>query len=124
MINKVILIGNLGKDPEVRETGNGAKVANFSLATSETFKDKEGERVTRTEWHNIVLWIGLAEIAEKFLHKGDQVYLEGKIETRSWEEGEVKKYRTEVIGNELRMLSGKDTKDPKKKDEKTGDLPF
>lgn len=131
MINKVILIGNLGKDPEVRETGKGTKVANFSLATSATCKNNEGEKMTRTEWHNVVLWKGLAEIAEKFLHKGDQVYIEGRIETRSWEEGEVKKYRTEIIGSELRMLGGKDAKDPMAKREmledkssQDDDLPF
>ena len=85
-INKVILVGNLGKDPEVRTLENGAKVANFTLATSETYKNKEGQRVTTTEWHNIVLWRGLADIAERFLRKGNQVYIEGKIKSRTWDE--------------------------------------
>jgi len=106
MINKVILIGNLGKDPEVRTLENGTKVANFSVATSESYKNKEGERVTQTEWHNIVLWRGLAEIAEKYLQTGSQVYIEGKIKTRSWEDGGGnKKYITEIIGDNIVMLS-------------------
>ena len=85
-INKVILIGNLGKDPEIRTLESGAKVANFTLATSEFYKDKEGKRVEQTEWHNIVLWRTLAETAEKWLKKGEKIYLEGKIRTRSWDD--------------------------------------
>ena len=84
-VNKVILVGNLGKDPEVRHLENGRAVANFSIATSETYKNKQGEKVTNTEWHNVVLWTPLAEIAERFLKKGGQVYIEGKLTTRSWE---------------------------------------
>ena len=107
-INKVILVGNLGKDPEVRTLENGAKVANFTLATSETYKNKEGQRVTTTEWHNIVLWRGLADIAERFLHKGNQVYIEGKIRTRSWDDKDGnKRYTTEILGDNLTMLGGK-----------------
>jgi len=107
-VNKVILIGNLGKDPEVRHLENGRAVANFSLATSETYKNKQGEKVTNTEWHNIVLWTPLAEIAEKFLKKGGQVYIEGKLTTRSWDDPEGnKKYITEVVGNNLTMLGSK-----------------
>lgn len=83
-INKAILVGNLGKDPEVRYLEGGTAVANFTLATSETYKDRNtGERKTQTEWHNVVLWRGLAEVAEKYLRKGNQVYIEGKIKTRS-----------------------------------------
>ena len=87
-VNKVILIGNLGKDPEVKYLDSGVAVANFSLATSESYKNKEGERVNQTEWHNIVLWRGLAEVAEKWLKKGSSVYIEGKIKTRKWEDKE------------------------------------
>lgn len=107
-INKVILVGNLGKDPEVRTLENGAKVANFTLATSETYKNREGQRVTTTEWHNIVLWRGLADIADRFLKKGNQVYIEGKIKTRSWDDKDgVKRYTTEILGDNLTMLGGK-----------------
>jgi len=104
-VNKVILIGNLGKDPEVRHLDNGRAVANFSLATSESYKNKEGERITNTEWHNIVLWTPLAEIAEKYLNKGKQVYIEGRLTTRSYDDKEGnKKYITEVVGQNLTML--------------------
>jgi len=104
-VNKVILVGNLGKDPEVRHLENGRAVANFSLATSETYKNKAGERVTNTEWHNVVLWTPLAEIAERFLKKGGQVYIEGKMTTRSWDDQEGnKRYTTEVVGRELTLL--------------------
>lgn len=107
-VNKVILVGNLGKDPEVRHLDNGRAVANFSLATSETYKNKQGERVTNTEWHNIVLWSPLAEIAEKFLKKGNQVYIEGKLTTRSWDDQEGnKRYTTEVVGREMTLLGSK-----------------
>ena len=104
-VNKVILIGNLGKDPEVRHLDNGRAVANFPLATSESYKNREGERITNTEWHNIVLWTPLAEIAEKYLNKGKQVYIEGRLTTRSYEDKEGnKKYITEVVGQNLTML--------------------
>ena len=107
-INKVILIGNLGKDPEVRTLENGAKVANFTLATSESYKNKEGQRVTTTEWHSIVLWRGLADIAERFLKKGNQVYIEGKIRTRTWDDKDGnKRYTTEILGDNLTMLGGR-----------------
>jgi single-strand DNA-binding protein len=107
-VNKVILVGNLGKDPEIRRLDTGRAVANFSLATSETYKNKNGEKVTSTEWHNIVLWSPLAEIAEKFLHKGNQVYIEGKITTRSYDDKDGnKKYITEVVGREMTLLSNK-----------------
>ncbi|HET8859788.1 single-stranded DNA-binding protein [Marivirga sp.] len=111
-VNKVILIGNLGKDPEVRHLDNGAAVANFSIATTETYKDRNsGERIDQTEWHNIVLWRGLAEIAEKYLKKGDSVYIEGKLKTRSWEKDGVTRYTTEIVGDQLTMLGGKKSGD-------------
>lgn len=105
-VNKVILIGNLGKDPEVRHLENGAAVANFSIATSENYKDrKTGEKVSQTEWHNIVVWRGLADIAEKYLKKGDKVYIEGKLKTRSWQDQDGNnRYTTEVIADNLTML--------------------
>tara|TARA_Y100000996_G_C22282431_1_gene544606 strand:+ start:14 stop:460 length:447 start_codon:yes stop_codon:yes gene_type:complete len=105
-VNKVILIGNLGKDPEVRHLENGAAVANFSIATSENYKDrKTGEKVSQTEWHNIVAWRGLAEIAEKYLKKGAKVYIEGKLKTRTWQDKEGNnRYSTEVITDNLTML--------------------
>ena len=105
-INKVILIGNLGKDPEVRYLENGVAVCNFSIATGETYKDKNsGEKVTHTEWHNIVLWRGLAEVAEKYLKKGAKIYIEGKLRTRSWQDQEGNtKYTTEILGDNMTML--------------------
>ncbi len=107
-VNKVILVGRLGKDPEVRNLENGASVANFTMATSETYKDKTtGDKKEITEWHNIVLWRGLAEIAAKYLHKGDMVYIEGKLRTRSWEKEGVTRYTTEVVGDNMTMLSTK-----------------
>jgi single-strand DNA-binding protein len=107
-VNKVILIGNLGKDPEVRYLDNGVAVANFSLATTENYKNKEGERVSQTEWHNIVLWRGLAEVAEKWLKKGSSVYVEGKIRTRKWEDKDGNtRYSTEILGDNMTMLGGK-----------------
>jgi len=107
-VNKVILVGNLGKDPEVRHLESGAAVANFSVATTETYKDRTtGERKDVTEWHNVVLWRGLAEVAEKYLKKGNQVYVEGKLRTRSWEKDGVTRYTTEVVGDTLTMLGSK-----------------
>jgi single-strand DNA-binding protein len=107
-INKVILVGNLGKDPEVRTLESGAKVANFTLATSETYKNKDGQKITQTEWHNIVLWRGLADIAERYLRKGNQIYIEGKIKTRSWDDKDgVKRYTTEIFGDNMTMLGGR-----------------
>jgi single-strand DNA-binding protein len=106
-VNKVILIGNLGRDPEVRTIEGGAKVASFSIATSEVFKNKDGSKNETTEWHNIVLWRGLAELAEKYLTKGNQVYIEGRIKTRQWEDKDgIKRYTTEIIGDNLTFLGG------------------
>ncbi|MAO72294.1 MAG: single-stranded DNA-binding protein [Flavobacteriales bacterium] len=107
-VNKVILLGNLGKDPEVRHLDNGVAVANFSLATTESYTNKQGDRVNQTEWHNIVLWRGLADIAEKYLKKGNSVYIEGKISTRKWEDKEGNsKYSTDIIADKMTMLGSK-----------------
>ncbi len=109
-INKVILVGNVGKDPEVRYLEGGTAVANFSIATSENFKDRNtGEKKSTTEWHNVVLWRGLAEIAEKYVKKGMQVYIEGKLKTRQWQDKEgATRYSTEIVGDNLQMLGRKD----------------
>ncbi|WP_199139949.1 single-stranded DNA-binding protein [Pedobacter sp. ASV12] len=139
-INKVILVGHLGKDPEVRHLEGGVTVASFPLATSETF-NKDGKRVEQTEWHNIVLWRGLAEVASKYLQKGKLVYIEGKLRTRSFEDKErVKKYVTEVVAENFTMLgrksdfeapsNGQENTTTKTEDDyvspvdETGDLPF
>ncbi|MBT4502603.1 MAG: single-stranded DNA-binding protein [Gemmatimonadetes bacterium] len=106
-VNKVILIGNLGADPEIRFTPSGAQVANVNLATSESWTDKSGEHQERAEWHRIVLWRKLAEIAGQYLKKGSRVYIEGKLQTRSWEDQKgQKRYMTEVVANNIEMLSG------------------
>lgn len=108
-VNKVILIGNLGKDPEVRVLENGTKLARFPIATSESYADKTtGEKREITDWHNIVVWRGLAEVAEKYLTKGQKVYVEGKLKTRSWQdEAGATKYATEVVADNFTMLSPK-----------------
>lgn len=107
-VNKVIIVGRLGKDPEIRHLESGVAVASFSVATSETYKDRTtGEKKEITEWHNVVLWRGLAEVAEKYLNKGDMVYIEGKLRTRSWEKDGVTRYTTEVVGDNMTMLSPK-----------------
>ena len=108
-VNKVILIGNLGKDPEVKYTPQGTPVAKLALATNERYKDKEGQWQDRTEWHNVVLWQRLAEIAGEYLKKGSKVYIEGRLQTRSWEDKQTnqKKYMTEVVANDLVLLGGR-----------------
>lgn len=107
-LNKVMLIGNLGKDPEVRYTAGGTAVASFSLATSEKFKGKDGQWEEKTEWHNITLWARLAEIAGEYLSKGKTVYIEGRLQTRKWTDKEGKdRYTTEIVGEKMQMLSGK-----------------
>ena len=131
-VNKVILVGNLGKDPEVRHLEGGAAVANFTLATTEIYKDKTGARQEQTEWHNIVVWRGLAEIAEKYLKKGMTIYVEGKLRTRSWDDKEGhKRYTTEIVGDTFTILSKKENPTTNTSEEsgnagpKTGDdLPF
>jgi len=107
-LNKVMLIGNLGKDPEVRYTASGTAVASFSLATSEKFKNKNGEWEEKTEWHNVTLWARLAEIAGEYLAKGKTVYIEGRLQTRKWQDRDGKdRYTTEIVGEKMQMLSGK-----------------
>jgi single-strand DNA-binding protein len=135
-VNKVILVGNLGKDPEVKYLDSGVAVANFSLATTENYKNKEGERVSQTEWHNIVLWRGLAEVAEKWLKKGSSVYIEGKIKTRKWEDKDGNtRYNTEILADNMTMLGGKSNADAtspvssesttsKSSEDTADDLPF
>lgn len=104
-VNRVMLIGNLGKDPDVQYLEGNIGVAKFSLATTETFKDRAGKLISQTEWHTVVLWRGLAELANKYLHKGSLVYIEGRLRTRSWEDKEGnKKFATEVVGDNLIML--------------------
>lgn len=104
-VNKVILVGNLGKDPELRYTPAGAAVATFSLATTERFKGKDGQMQEKTEWHNVVAWRQLAEICGKYLHKGKQVYIEGRIQTRSYDDRDGnKKYITEIVADQMQML--------------------
>jgi single-strand DNA-binding protein len=108
MVNKVILIGNVGKDPEVRYLDNNVAKASFSIATSENYKNKSGEKVTQTEWHNIVLWRGLAEVAEKYVKKGDRLFIEGRLRYRSYDDKDgVKKYITEIQGDSMQMLGGR-----------------
>lgn len=109
-VNKVILIGHLGKDPESFKFDNGVKKVSFSMATTESYKDKSGNKVSQTEWHNISLWRGLADVAEQYLVKGSQVYIEGKIKTRAWDDKEGnKRYTTEIHADYMTMLgSGKD----------------
>jgi len=107
-LNKVMLIGNLGKDPEVRYTTSGTAVASFSIATSERFKGKSGEWEDRTEWHNITLWGRLAEIAGEYLAKGKTVYIEGRLQTRKWQDRDGRdRYTTEIVGEKMQMLSGR-----------------
>lgn len=107
-VNKVTLIGSLGRDPETRYMPNGEAVTNFSIATSDTWKDKAGERQEKTEWHNIVMYRKLAEIAGEYLKKGSQVYVEGRLQTRKWQTKEGQdRYSTEIIANEMKMLGGK-----------------
>ena len=107
-VNKVILVGNVGKDPETRYLDETTAITKFSMATSETYKNKSGERVSTTEWHNIVLWRGLAQVAEKYVKKGTQIYLEGRIKTRSYDDAEGnKKYITEIVGDQMQLLGRK-----------------
>jgi single-strand DNA-binding protein len=138
-VNKVILIGHVGKDPEVKYLEGGTAVAKFSLATSESYKDKQGNKVDTTEWHNIVMWRQLAELAEKYIRKGKLLYIEGKIKTRTYGEGDNKKYFTEIIADEMTFLgskadgggsqlssgsTGMDTSLPAATNAPTDDLPF
>ena len=109
-VNKVILMGNLGKDPDIQFLEGNIAVAKFTLATTEPFKDKEGNIVSRAEWHNIVLWRGLAELAQKYLKKGSRVYLEGRLRTRYWEDKDHnRKYQTEIVGDHLILMDTKES---------------
>jgi single-strand DNA-binding protein len=106
-VNKVILIGNVGKDPDIKVLENGVHVANFPLATTESYK-KDGAKIEQTEWHNIVVWRGLAEVTEKIVRKGSLLYIEGKLRTRSWEDKDkIKRYTVEIVADTLTVLSGK-----------------
>ena len=107
-VNKVILVGNLGRDPEVRFMPNGEAVCNFSIATTENWKDKSGVKQEKTEWHNVVMYRKLAEIAGEYLKKGRPVYIEGRLQTRKWEKDGVTRYTTEIIGDNMQMLGSKD----------------
>jgi single-strand DNA-binding protein len=111
MINKVTLVGNTGKDPEIRTTTTGKKVATFSLATSEKRKDASGETLTVTSWHNIVAWSPLAEVAELYVKKGQLLYIDGRINYRTYESGGVTKYVTEIVANTMQMLGAKKSED-------------
>lgn len=127
-MNKVILIGNVGKDPEIKAVGT-SKVANFSLATTENYKNKNGEKVTNTEWHNIVIWGKLADVVESYVKKGAKLVLEGKITTRSYEVEGVKKYVTDINCNNMTMLgssnnSSTSSHSPSLNDGVSDDLPF
>ncbi len=109
-LNKVMLIGNLGRDPEIRYTQSGSAVANFSIATTDRWTDKNGQLQERTEWHNIVLFDRLADLAQSYLKKGSQVFIEGKLQTRNWDDQQgVKHYRTEVVGNIMQFLDRRPT---------------
>ncbi|MCD6365941.1 MAG: single-stranded DNA-binding protein [Bacteroidales bacterium] len=139
-VNKVILIGNVGKDPEIRHIeANNVSVAKFPLATSETYKNKSGEKVTNTEWHNVVVWRYLAEFAEKYIKKGNQIFVEGKITSRSYDDKEGnKRYITEIIADNIRLLGRRENNNTntdesknttesefdKNKSAETDDLPF
>lgn len=103
-VNKVILVGNVGRDPEVRHLDKGVAVARFSLATTENYTSKTGEKVSNTEWHNIVAWRGLAEVAEKYVKKGSQLYIEGRLRTNSYEKDGVKHYTTEINADTMQLL--------------------
>ena len=110
-VNKVILVGNVGQDPEVKYTPSGVPVAKFSLATNERFKDKSGEFQERTEWHNVIAWQRLAEIVGEYLSKGSKVYVEGKLQTSSWEDKQSgqRKYRTEIVARDLVLLGSRES---------------
>ena len=113
-LNKVMLIGRLGRDPEIRYTNSGSAVANFSIATTETWKDKQGERQERTEWHNIVAWGALASFAQNYLAKGKLVYVEGRLQTRDWTDNQnVKRYKTECVANTIRFMEKQGDSQPR-----------
>jgi len=125
MVNKVILVGRLGKDPEIHYTPDGTMITNFTIATSEQWKDKNGEKVQKTEWHQIVAYRKLAEICGNYLVKGKLVFIEGRIQTRSWEDKEgIKRYITEIIAGDMKMLDSRGHSPPFEGQNKTGDSSF
>ena len=112
-VNKAILIGNLGADPELRYTPSGAAVANFNIATTERWKDKDGQPQEKTEWHRIILWSRQAEIAKEYLHKGSSVYIEGRIQNRNYEDKDgIKRYVTEIVGQRMQLLGSRGAASP------------
>lgn len=112
-LNKVMLIGNVGRDPEIRQADGGLKVASFTLATTERYKTKDGSYKDNTEWHNIVAWRGTAEVAEKYIRKGTQIYVEGRIRTRSWDDQQGnKRYTTEIVADNIQLLGKKEDSQP------------
>jgi len=132
-VNKVIVLGNLGKDPELRHLPNGDAVCNFSLATTESWKDKDGNKQDKTEWHNVVIFRKLAEIAGEYLKKGRPVYIEGRLQTRKWQDKEGKdRYTTEIVADQMQMLGSRDeekevakpTQDPTGFEDMESDIPF
>ena len=123
-INKVILIGNVGKNPETKTFENGTKKVNFTLATTEFYKDKDGTRKELTEWHNLVCWRALAEFAEKYLTKGRKIYVEGKLHTRSWDDDKGKHYITEVYANTITLLDKMENKPTEQKVESAAQEPY
>lgn len=122
MMNKIILLGNVGKDPETRTLENGTKVTSLTLATSETWKDKQGNKKEEVQWHSVQLWRGLAEVAEKYVKKGSKLLIEGKVTYRSYEKDGETKYITEIVGKEMKMLGGKQQEQGSKPVKE--DLPF
>ena len=122
-LNRATLVGNVGKDPEVKYLPNGTMVTKFSLATNERYKDKADEWVDKTEWHNVVAWAKLAEIAEKYVKKGHQLFVEGQIQTRSWDKDGVKHYMTEINAKDLILLGGKGGADEGKTENKQAVTP-
>lgn len=131
-VNKVIVLGNLGKDPDLRHLPNGDAVCNFSLATTESWKDKEGNKQDKTEWHNVVIFRKLAEIAGEYLKKGRPVYIEGRLQTRKWQDKEGKdRYTTEIVADQMQMLGSREeakevakTSTPANFDDMESDIPF
>lgn len=125
-VNKVILVGNVGKDPETRYLDEGTAITKFPMATSETYRNRDGEKITNTEWHNVVLWRGLAQVAEKYVKKGTQLYIEGRIKTRSYDDSEGnRKYITEIVGDQMQLLGRRpdDDGDQEERSQSSGSRP-
>jgi len=125
MLNKSMLIGRLGKDPEIKQLESGSKVASFSLATDASYKDKQGNKVDKTDWTNVVYFGKQAELIERYVKKGSMIYVEGKISTRSYEKDGITKYITEIVGNQVKFLGGNTSESPNSSPETDNDdLPF